>query len=66
MFQNVSMTGTGIAVYLVGLALNHAGINYDAGQLAGAVDGAFVVVGFVLTIWGQLRRRDLSMGLFRN
>lgn len=66
MFQNVSMTGTGIAVYLIGLALSNAGLNYDAGQLAGAVDGAFVIVGFVLTIWGQLRRADLSMGLFRN
>lgn len=65
MFANVSMTGTGIVVYIIGLVLFHSGINFDAGQLEGAVQGAFTLGGFLMMIWGQVSRKDLSWGFWR-
>ncbi len=65
MFTSVSMTGTGLVVLLITYALQWLGVSFDQNQIAIIVKDVVEVVGWVLTIWGQLRRKDLSMGLFR-
>lgn len=65
MFKNISMTGTGVAVYLLALFLNYMGLSYETGTLQGVVDAFLVILGFVWMLYGQMRRKDLFMGLWR-
>jgi hypothetical protein len=70
MFQNISMTGTGLVVLLINLAfqaLSHYGVHVNVlpDQVSAFVDAASQVVSFVLMIWGQLRRPDLVGGIIR-
>jgi len=65
MFTNVSMTGTGIIIYVVGLVLSHFGVTVANDQVSSAVEGGAQLVGLVLTVWGQVRRQDLTLGLIR-
>lgn len=66
MFTTVSMTGTGLLVLLVTYALQWLGVQFDANQVTVIVKDVLEVGGWVLTIVGQLRRKDLSMGIFKN
>jgi hypothetical protein len=70
MFSNVSMTGTGLIILVLNLALQVLGhfdvhINVLPDQLSAFVDSCAQIVSFALMIWGQLRRPDLKMGLVR-
>lgn len=66
MFTNVSMTGVGIATYVVMLLLQHFGVvNPDSNMISQVISDAVYIVSSVFTICGQLRRPDLKMGLIR-
>ena len=59
------MAGTGIIVSLLAFALPLFGVNVEEKDVVGFVDNIMKVVGFVLLIWGQVRRKDLTAGLIR-
>jgi nucleoside permease NupC len=72
MFLQTSMTGVGLAVVIITTVLNFFGIvpavdqvSQIVGDILTIVSDCAVVVGWLLTIWGQLRRTDLTFGLFR-
>lgn len=66
MFTNTSMTAVGILVYFITFALNYFGItNIDDSQIAQVAESVAYIAGFVLMVWGQLRRKDLQYGMFR-
>ena len=60
------MTGTGIIITLLEYSLTAMNVNFEAGSVSSFVNSVVVVVGFIFAVWGQLRRKDLSFGLFRN
>lgn len=61
----LSMTGSGMIVVALTWLLSHFGVNIEENQVLLAVNGLIQVVGVGMTIWGQLRRKDLHMGLIR-
>lgn len=65
MFTNVSMTGTGMGVLILVGVLQWLGISFDANQATTIVKDIVEVGSFVLMVWGQLRRADLSWGFWR-
>ena len=65
MFEKVSMTGTGLAIGLIQIALRAAGVQFEQDSLVAAVDGLVAAVGFVFLVWGQIRRTDLKYGIVR-
>lgn len=65
MFNNFSMTGTGLAVVIITAGLAHFGIVPADGQIVNLINDGLTVVGWVLTVWGQLSRADLSWGFWR-
>ena len=65
MFNSVSMTGTGIAITLIEYALSAMNVTFDAGSVSAAVNGLISFVGLLLVVWGQIRRKDLTFGMFR-
>tara|TARA_R110000868_G_scaffold85200_3_gene239754 strand:+ start:6179 stop:6379 length:201 start_codon:yes stop_codon:yes gene_type:complete len=65
MFNTLSMTGTGIAITVIGAALNALGVTFDTQSLAAAVAGLVQFLGFFFIIWGQIRRPDLVAGIVR-
>jgi len=64
-FANVSMTGTGLLTWGVAWLLAQAGVDVGEESIAGFVQAVLTAAGFVLTVWGQLRRSDLEYGLLR-
>lgn len=66
MFTNLSMTGSGIAIALVEYLLTVMNVKFEAGSVASFVNSIIVAVSFIFVVWGQMRRKDLSFGLFRN
>lgn len=65
MFTETSMTGTGMIITVLVFGAQWLGINFDQSTATVFVKDAVEVIGIVLAVWGQLRRKDLSMGLFR-
>lgn len=65
MFTNVSLTGTGIIIFLISAGLEYFGIVVDENIVANAVNGFVSVLAFAAIIVGQLRRSDLSFGFWR-
>ena len=65
MFKNTSMTGTGLIVIIATYVLAWFNIIPADGQLNQIVLDGATVIGWILTIVGQIRRADLSVGLFR-
>lgn len=65
MFTQYSMTGVGLVITLIETILSLLGVQFEAGSVTAAVNGLAVSVGFILLVWGQLRRKDLSFGLKR-
>ena len=59
------MTGTGLAVALIAWVLAGLGVEVGEESIAGFVQAVLTAAGFVLTVWGQLRREDLKFGLLR-
>jgi hypothetical protein len=66
MFANVSMTATGMVTLLLSWLLAGLGVEVGEESIAGFVQAVLTAVGFVWMVWGQLRRDDLSYGIFRN
>lgn len=65
MFSTVSMTGTGMLTLALSFLLSYLGVNAGTSQIAGWVNDILDIAGLFMAILGQLRRKDLSMGLFR-
>ena len=65
MFNAVSMAGVGWAVVLLMTLLKAIGVEADEATVTGAVEALITFAGFVLAVWGQLRRSDLKYGLIR-
>lgn len=66
MFTSVSMAGTGaIVVVVVELLLKLAGVEVEEGTTLEAVNAVVTAAGYVLLVWGQIRRKDLVAGLLR-
>ena len=65
MFSNTSMAGTGVAITLIMLAIKLLGLDIDEGQVTEVVTSGGQVVGFVLLVIGQVKRKDLKFGLLR-
>jgi len=65
MFTNVSMTGTGILTIILSYILSVLGVNAETSQIASWVASMINLLGLIWVIWGQLRRKDLSVGFFR-
>lgn len=62
---NVSMAGTGLLVMLIEVLLKILGVEVPEGGVAENINNVVMVVGFVLLIVGQVRRKDLKFGIFR-
>lgn len=66
MFEKISMTGTGASiVLLLQVFFPLFGIEFSPVEIESLVAAGFTLVGSVLLIVGQLRRKDLFLGLFR-
>ena len=65
MFKNVSMAGTGILTFVIIGLLSHFGIIATDSQIAGYIADVVTVTSWLLIIWGQLRRSDLTWGFWR-
>ena len=65
MFNSVSMSAVGAIITLFELAVKITGVELPEGTIAGLVNGLVTAFGAIWLIWGTVRRKDLSMGLFR-
>lgn len=70
MFQTFSMTGTGVYILAINLVLQllaYFGVGIDVlpGQIEEIASGVAALVGVVLAVIGQNRRKDLVGGLVR-
>jgi len=65
MFSSISMAGTGAIITLLTTVFKILGWEFPEGTIADGVNGLVAFVGLVLLAWGQFRRSDLYMGLFR-
>ena len=64
-FTNYSMTGIGLVIVLVEMILKFLGVELPEGSVAKIINDLVSGIGGVLVIWGQLRRKDLSLGFWR-
>jgi hypothetical protein len=62
--MNTSLTGTGLIVVIVTELLRAFGVE-NTGGVQEAVVGLLTFIGWVALVYGQLRRKDLSWGIFR-
>lgn len=65
MFTNVSMTGVGGLVTAAFVLLQLFGVEVPEGTAAQVTEAIVAIVGVVLLVWGQLRRKDLIGGIVR-
>lgn len=61
----ISFAGLGGLITLLELGLHIFGVTPPPGSLEAALNGLLVFVGFILFVWGQVRRPDLKFGLVR-
>lgn len=59
------MTGVGITFLIIKAVLTYFGIEFEESMIYDVIGGFLVAFGWLFTIWGQLRRGDVSWGLFR-
>lgn len=64
-FKNVSMAGTGLIISALAFLLPIFGVTVDQGTITQFVDNVAQAIGFILLVWGQLRRPDLHFGFIR-
>lgn len=64
-FTKISMAGTGWIVLAIVGVLNLFGLEADEGTVAGVVEAVATIAGFVLALYGQVRRSDLELGILR-
>ena len=65
MFTKTSMTGAGAIIVVLEQLFSVVGITFPEGTIGDVVHSIVVIVGFILLVWGQVRRQDLTLGLFR-
>jgi len=66
MFKQTSMTGVGmLSLILVNLMQWIGIVDFSETQATEVIGAAIQVVSFGLMVWGQIRRSDLSLGIFR-
>jgi hypothetical protein len=65
MFNNVSKAGVGMYVTGVMLVLHFIGIDVDEAMVTEVILSIGTIASFALWVWGQLERKDLRFGLFR-
>lgn len=65
MFANVSMAGTGAVITVLVMLFKLLGIEVAEADVQKIVEGIVALVGISTLVLGQLRRKDLSYGLFR-
>lgn len=65
MFTKYSMAGVGWLTVVLSYVLAYLGVNADSSQIAAWADNIIAVVGLIMIIIGQLRRKDLHLGLWR-
>lgn len=59
------MTAIGAIVTISGLLLKMLGIDVAETEVERAVEGFVAIVGIIALIYGQARRKDLRLGIFR-
>lgn len=65
MFKNVSMTGTGLLVLVIGSLLGWLGVDFSESQVVELTTKIIEISALLWVIYGQLRRKDLSWGFWR-
>jgi len=63
--NQVSLTGIGVVIMVVQTVLTLLNVQFAPGSVELAINGLFAFIGFLAIVFGQLRRKDLSFGLFR-
>ena len=63
--MNLSIAGIGMVVTILAFAAKYFKIDADEGQITEVVKNTSQVIGFVIMIIGQLRRKDLIGGIVR-
>ena len=61
----ISKNGVGLTILLIELLLSSLGIEFEAGSVAKVVEGGLVVLSFLLMVWNQLTRKDVTGFLFK-
>ena len=59
------MTGVGLVVYVATLLLSWFGVVADTTEVTDFANSLVNVLGFVLMVVGQMRRKDLKWGFLR-
>lgn len=66
MFTSLSKAGLGATlVTLLNFVFPLIGVEVPEGSTTAFVENLGNILGFVLLVWGQIDRKDLRMGLFR-
>lgn len=65
MFKSISLTGSGMAVLVIGVVARSLELDLDEGNITELAQAFALVIGFLGAVGGQVRRKDLSWGLFR-
>ena len=60
-----SLAGLGIIVTILVFATKYFNLDIDEGQITEGIQAIAQAVGFIMVIWGQVRRKDLKFGLIR-
>ena len=63
--SNISITGIGVIITVLDAILPLVGVRLEPGTVSSAINGIVSFVGFILLVWGQVRRKDLKYGFFR-
>ena len=63
--NNFSLAGVGLIISVLSFLAKYFQLDVDDGQITEAVNAGSQFVGFVLLVWGQLRRKDLKFGVIR-
>lgn len=59
------MTGSGLIIFILALALPLFGVDVDQGSITQFVNATAQVIGFIMMVIGQVRRPDLKFGVIR-
>lgn len=63
--SNISLTGVGIIVFAIVQLLGYFNIVVPQNDVQSVVESAVQIGSFLAIVWGQYRRPDLKVGLFR-
>ena len=62
---NTSMAGVGMYGFIIASLLRMLGVEVEQTEVDNFLLAGLTVVTFLMWVWGQLRRTDLTAGLFR-